>query len=381
MNDGRFRIANPPVDRASTVLFDSIAHLEGTMRGAEAGDRSKSAYGTFGTETTRALEAALLAGEGGAGVALGSSGLAAVTTALLAVLRAGDHLLMLDSVYGPARGFATGMLAGLGVETEFYDPLVGGGIASLIRPNTRAIWLESPGSQTFEIQDIPAIVAAARAADHEVVTIIDNTYGSPGLFAPFDHGIDISVVAITKYWGGHSDVLMGAVFANERLLPAVRAAASQLGMCTNGDEAYLVLRGARTVELRMRAHEAAALEIARRLQGHPRVGRVLHPALPDCPGNELFHRDFRGANGLFSFELLTPDGGPASREDGNDVIDRLVARGRFGLGYSWGGFESLAVPALGARTIRPWTGGALIRLHIGLEPVETLWEDLAAALG
>lgn len=381
MNDGRFRTPSPPIARASTILFDTVADLERVSGLMEAGNADYSSYGTFGTPTTRALEEILLAGEGGAGVVLGPSGLSAIAIALLSTARCGDHVLVTDSAYHPTRELSTSLLARLGVETEFFDPLVAGGIGDLIRPNTSAIWLESPGSHTFEVQDVPAIVAAARAADHRVVTMIDNTYGSPGLFSPFRFGIDISVVALTKYWGGHSDLLAGATFANDELLPAVREASRALGMCTNGDDAYLAIRGARTVALRLAAHGAAALEIARRLHEHRRIGRVLHPGLPDHPGHDLFARDFTGSNGLFAVELLNEAGGPASRADAHAFCDALAARGHFGIGYSWGGFESLVVPAGILRSVRRWQGGALVRLHVGLEPVEVLWDDLAGALG
>jgi cystathionine beta-lyase len=383
MNHGRFHTPSPEIRRTSTVLFENVAELEASLEAMKAGDPSVSIYGTFGTPTTAALDALLLAGEGGAGVVLGPSGLAAITTALLAVLRSGDHLLMVDATYGPTRSLCDGLLTRLGITVEYYDPLIGAGIGALIRPNTTVIWMESPGTYTFEVQDVPAIVAAARAADHRVVTAIDNTWGSPGLFRPFDHGVDLSIVALTKYWGGHADVLMGAVFANDALLPDVRSASGQLGMCTNGEDAFLVIRGARTVDLRIRAHETSATEIARRLAGHPRVGRVLHPALPDDPGHELWRRDFHGSSGLFSFELLAPDGGPADRERAGEFTDRLVEGGRFGLGYSWGGYESLVMPARCSnvvRSVRPWTGGELIRLHVGLEPVEERWADLERAL-
>ena len=382
MNGGRFLTPSPEIRRTSTVLFESTADLAAALAGWEAGDRSMSTYGTEGTPTTEALEALLLAGEGGAGVALASSGLAAIATAVFAVVRAGDHLLVTDSAYGPTRRLCDGMLTRLGIEVEYYDPLIGGDIAGLIRPATAAIWMESPGTFTFEIQDVPAIVAAARAADHRVVTVVDDTWASPGLFRPFDHGVDISVVALTKYWGGHADLLMGATFADAGALPAVREAARQMGMCTNGEDAFLVARGARTVDLRIRACGASALDIAGRLAGHARVGRVLHPALPGDPGHRLWARDFHGSSGLFAFELLSAHGGPADEASVGAFADSLVARGRFGLGYSWGGFESLVMPARWAdvrRSVRPWTAGPLVRLHVGLEPVEDLWADLEAA--
>jgi cystathionine beta-lyase len=383
MNDGRFRTPSPEIRRTSTILFDSVAHLRATLAAWRAGDRSASTYGTHGTPTTAQLEAMLVAGEGGAGVELASSGLGAIVIAMLAVVRAGDHILVTDSAYGPARDFSAGLLAGLGVDVEFYDPLIGAGIATLIRPATKLIWMESPGTHTFEVQDVPAITAAARAARRRVVTAVDNTWGSPGLFRPFDHGVDISVVALTKYWGGHADVLMGAAFANDELLPAVREAARLTGSAVSGEDAFLVIRGGRTVDLRIREAGARALEIAQRLAGHPRVARVLHPALPGDPGHAVWERDFHGASGLFAFELQDADGRPADQADADALADRLAALGRFGLGYSWGGFESLVMPARWSglnRTVQPWTGGPLLRLSIGLEPLDLLWADLVAAL-
>ncbi len=385
MNDGRFRTPSPEIRRTSTVLFDSVAQLRATLRGWRSGDRRYSSYATHGTPTTAALERLLLAGEGGAGVELSSSGLAAITVAMLAVLRSGDHLLVTDSAYGPARDLCTGLLRRLGVDVEFYDPLVGAAIAALIRPTTSLIWMESPGTHTFEVQDVPAIVAAARTADHKVVTAIDNTWGSPGVFRPFDHGVDISVVALTKYWGGHADLVMGATFATADLIAAVRETVLLTGACAASEDAFLVIRGARTVDLRIREAGERALVIAERLAGHPRVARVLHPALPADPGHALWQRDFHGSSGLFSFELRRADGSPADQADADAdaLTDRLIARGRFGLGYSWGGFESLVMPARWSglnRDVRPWTGGALLRLSIGLEPLEGLWSDLEAAL-
>jgi cysteine-S-conjugate beta-lyase len=383
MNGGGFRTPGPAVHRTSTVLFEDVAALRASLDAMRTGDREWSTYGTFGTPTTRELDELLLAGEGGAGVELAPSGLGAISIAFFAVAKAGDHVLVTDSAYGPVRDLCDGLLARLGVAVEYYDPLAGAGIASLIRPETTAIWMESPGTHTFEVQDVPAIVAAARAADHEVATVIDNTWGSPGLFRPFDHGVDISVLALTKYWGGHADLVLGATIANEAWTKRVRLAASLLGMCANGEDAFLVVRGARTAALRIRASEDGAIQVARRLAAHPRVGRVLHPALPDDPGHELWARDFHGSCGLFSFELLAPDGSPATGAGVDDFTDRLASRGRFGLGYSWGGFESLVMPARWSgvrRTVRPWTGGELIRLHIGLEPVDELWGDLEAAL-
>src|SRR5258708_22062597 len=222
--------------------------------------------------------------------------------------------------------------------------MIGAGIEDRIRATTSFIWMESPGTHTFEIQDVPASVAAARPADHRVVTVIDHTWGSPGLFRPFDHGVDVAVVALTKYWSGHSDVLMGATFAIEALLPAMREAQELLGQCANGEDAWLVIRGARTVDLRLARCGATALELARRLEGHPRIGRVLHPGLPSDPGHALWKRDFHGSSGLFGIEIVAPNGGSVSDDEADAIADRLVARGHFGLGYSWGGFESLCMP-------------------------------------
>jgi cystathionine beta-lyase len=383
LNQGRYNTPSPLISRTSTVLFDDVAHLRAALDGMRTGDPDTTTYGTFRTPTTAALEGLLLAGEGGAGVALSPSGLAAIAIALFAMTRAGGHLLVTDSAYGPTRELCDNLLSRMGVDVEYYDPLVGAGIADLVRQETTGIWLESPGTHTFEIQDVPAIAAAARAADHDVLTGIDNTWASPGFLRPFELGMDISAVALTKYWGGHADLVAGATFANEAALPAVRAATRNLGMCLNGEDAFLVTRGARTAAMRIRACGEAALEIARRLAEHPRVGRILHPALPGDPGHALWRRDFTGSSGLFSFELVAPDGGRATGDQVDVFTDRLVAPGRFGLGYSWGGFESLVMPARYSgvkRSVRPWTGGELIRLHVGLEPVDELWADLAAAL-
>ncbi|MFN8572355.1 MAG: cystathionine beta-lyase [Gemmatimonadaceae bacterium] len=385
MNNGRFATPNPPVHRTSTVLFDSVAHLEEVQAGMRRNDPSITMYGTFGTPTTEALSKVLLAGEGGAGVAFAPSGLGAVSLALLSVLKSGHHVLIPDSVYGPTRELCDTTLAGLGITTEYYDPTIGGGIASLFRPNTAAVLIESPGSYTFEIQDVPAIVAAAKSRSPAVVTLMDNAWGSPGLFKPFDKGVDISIVPLTKYWGGHADLLIGAVFANEAHWSAVRSTAFALGTCTNADDAYLALRGARTVSLRLRQHEASALAVAHWLDGRPGVGRVLHPALPSCPGHDLWKRDCSGSNGLFSFTLTNTDGAPASVHQVATFVDTLVGHGVFRLGYSWGGYESLVMPAALpsapniARTARATLFANIVRLHVGLEPVDELTESLAKA--
>ena len=390
MNAGRFRIPNPALHRTSTVLFDSLAHLHEVQR-TEAGGGAASQYATFGTPTTAALATLVAEREQGVGTVFAPSGLGAVSLGLLAVLRSGDHLLMVDSCYGPTRGLCDGLLRGFGIETEFYDPLIGGAIANLVRPNTRAIFMESPGSFTFEVQDVPAIVAAARVAESArgapLYTLIDNAWGSPGLFTPLAHGVDLSIVPLTKYWGGHADLVLGAVIGNERAWPIVRGAAYDLGLCTNADDAWLTLRGARSVDVRLRQHAESALVVAKWLEAHRRVGAVLHPALPGAPGHELWCRDFSGSNGLLSFELLTPAGLPGTPTDAGVVAEALSSGGAFGLGYSWGGFESLVMPGIlptggshQPRRVRAWTGGTLIRLSIGLEPVEALISALDGAL-
>ena len=366
---------NLPLTRASSVLFESLALAEAEGAAAIAGELHRSTYATSGTPTTFALMDALAEVEGAGHAcraAVMPSGLAAISVPLLAYCKAGDHVLMSDSVYGPARSFATTMLARYGVTTEFFDPLIGAGIEALMRPETRIIYLESPGSYTFEIQDVPAICAVARARG--VLTMIDNAWASPVFARPFDWGIDISLLPLTKYWGGHADLLMGAAIVREEHWLPLWQAIRQMGICVGGDDAFMVLRGLRTADVRMRRHEATALEVARWLQARDEVAQVLHPALPSHPQHELFKRDFLGSSGLFSFELksATPS-----------QLAALCERRRyFRIGYSWGGFESLIMPAkLGSiRSIRPWTGGPLVRLHCGLEDAADLIEDLQDGL-
>lgn len=366
---------NLPLTRASSVLFESLALAEAEGAAAIAGELHRSTYATSGTPTTFALMDALAEVEGAGHAcraAVMPSGLAAISVPLLAYCKSGDHVLMSDSVYGPARSFATTMLARYGVTTEFFDPLIGAGIEALLRPETRIIYLESPGSYTFEIQDVPAICAVARARG--VLTMIDNAWASPVFARPFDWGIDISLLPLTKYWGGHADLLMGAAIVREEHWLPLWQAIRQMGICVGGDDAFMVLRGLRTADVRMRRHEATALEVARWLQGRDEVAQVLHPALPSHPQHALFKRDFQGSSGLFSFELksATPS-----------QLAALCERRRyFRIGYSWGGFESLIMPAkLGSiRSIRPWTGGPLVRLHCGLEDAADLIEDLQDGL-
>jgi cystathionine beta-lyase len=366
---------NLPLTRASSVLFESLALAEAEGAAAIAGELHRSTYATSGTPTTFALMDALAEVEGAGHAcraAVMPSGLAAISVPLLAYCKSGDHVLMSDSVYGPARSFATTLLARYGVTTEFFDPLIGAGIEALLRPETRIIYLESPGSYTFEIQDVPAICAVARARG--VLTMIDNAWASPVFARPFDWGIDISLLPLTKYWGGHADLLMGAAIVREEHWLPLWQAIRQMGICVGGDDAFMVLRGLRTADVRMRRHEATALEVARWLQGREEVAQVLHPALPSHPQHALFKRDFQGSSGLFSFELKSAT--PAQ-------LAALCERRRyFRIGYSWGGFESLIMPAkLGSiRSIRPWTGGPLVRLHCGLEDAADLIEDLQDGL-
>lgn len=364
-------IVNPPVWRASTILYDDVAALRaGTKTNADG----TLFYGRRGTPTQWSLADALTEMEpGAAGTMLYSSGVAALTTALLCVLRPGDQLLMTDSVYDPTRIFCNRLLTAFGVETLYYDPLIGGGIEALITERTRAIFMESPGSLTFEVQDVPAIVAVAKARG--ITTLIDNTWATPLFLKTIAHGVDLSIMACTKYIVGHSDTMIGSVTANPAHWQALRLTTQELGHHVGPDDAWLAARGLRTLEVRMMRHQQSALEIARWLRDQAEVAQVLHPALPDCPGHAHWQRDFTGSSGLFSFVL--DGGGEAGRAA---LIDGLA---HFGIGYSWGGFESLAIPADPAtiRTATHWQAkGPLVRLQIGLEDPADLIEDLAAGL-
>jgi cystathionine beta-lyase len=362
----RGRLVNPPVERASTIVFDSVAELEG----------SKPALGTYryglqGTATQWALAEALTELEpGAAGTALYCSGLAAITAPLLAVLSPGDELLVPDNVYGPTRKFCDTLLKRYGVSTRYYDPLIGPGIAELVADPTRAILLESPGSLTMEVQDVPGICAAAR--ERGIVTLLDNTWATPLLFEAIGAGVDISIMAGTKYVGGHADVMVGSATANADHYEHLQQASWDLGHCLSPDDAWLASRGLRTMAVRLKQHEESAFKVAEWLKAQPQVGRVLHPALPDCPGHEYWKRDFKGASGLFTFELKGAD-----REVRNAFVDRLEL---FGIGYSWGGFESLALPVDPRRTVTQSPAPNLVRLHIGLEDAEDLIADLASSL-
>ncbi|MEO6224930.1 MAG: cystathionine beta-lyase [Sphingomicrobium sp.] len=355
----RGRLVSPPVERASTILFDSVADLERDSPGL-----GTYRYGLQGTATHWALAEALTELEpGAAGTALFPSGLAAITTALLAVLSPGDELLVPDSAYGPTRKFCTTTLKRFGVATRFYDPLQ----LPEITEHSRAILLESPGSLTMEVQDVPGIATMARKRG--IVTLLDNTWATPLFFPAIAAGVDITILAATKYAGGHADVMLGAVTATSDHYERVQAFAWGLGQCVSADDAWLVSRGLRTMGLRLSQHEQGALQIAHWLNEQSEVGRVLHPALPDCPGHEYWKRDFSGSTGLFAFELK--DGDRAA------MIDRLQL---FGIGYSWGGFESLALLVDPYRTVSAPPASNLVRLHVGLEDPDDLIADLAAAL-
>ena len=360
---------NVPMHRASTVLFDSLAALHETQRQWNR-DEQVSTYGIFNMPQALALENAVAEIEGGYRAATYPSGLAAIAGALLAVVKSGDHVLVTDSSYGPGRQFCETFLQRMGVETTFYDPLIGAGIAELIRPNTTAIYTESPGSHTFEIQDTPAIAAAAHA--NGAVVIMDNAWATGLFFNAFEHGVDLVIQPATKYYAAHSDVLIGLVIANEKTWPQLRHAANQMGQRASPDDCFLTLRGMRTMGVRLRQHQASALRITQWLQTRPEVARVLYPALETDPGHALWKRDFTGATGLFGIELK-----PCSEEQLAAMIDHYAL---FGLGYSWGGFESLVMPAnlRYGRTVRPWQGGPLVRYSIGLEDADDLIRDLKA---
>jgi len=354
---------NTPVYHASTLLYpsaeDFLAH------------RGRYQYGRRGTPTSEALENAIqgLDGPACAAVALLPSGLAAAAAALLSVLRTGDHLLVTDSVYLPTRKFCDTVLARFGISTTYYDPLIGAGIAALMTPSTRAVFVEAPGSLTFEMQDIPAIAAAAHAKG--AVVLMDNTWAGPLYFRALDKGVDLSIVSGTKYFGGHSDLMLGAVSANAATAKALKDYTGAAGLCVGPDDMNLGLRGLRTMGVRLARHHAAGLQVARWLAARPEVARVLHPALETDPGHAIWKRDFTGACGLFGIVLK-----PMPQAAANAFLNALTL---FGIGASWGGYESLAVPfdVTTARTATRWApGGPAIRFHIGLEDVSDLIADL-----
>jgi cysteine-S-conjugate beta-lyase len=354
---------NPPVYHASTVLYPSVEDF--------LAHRARYQYGRRGTPTTEALELALQELEGSqcAGVSLLPSGLAAISSAFLAVVHAGDHVLVTDSAYGPTRTFCDQILTRLGVTVTYYDPLIGAAIGELIRPNTRLVYLESPGSLSFEMQDTAAIAKVAR--NKGALVLMDNTWATPLYFRPLDHGVDMVIQAGTKYIGGHSDVMLGTVSANAATVARLKNTVRYTGQCEGPDDVYLGLRGLRTLAVRLERHQKSGLAVARWLEQRPEVLRLLHPALPSHPGHAIWKRDFSGATGLFSMVLK-----PVSQKAYYAFLDSLEL---FGIGASWGGYESLAIPfdCTPLRTATRWQpGGPTVRLHIGLEALDDLIADL-----
>lgn len=362
-------IVNPPVYHASTVVFPTLAKLEAS----QAAPFDHIHYGRYGTPTTLALEEAVAALEGGDKAISMPSGLSAIACTLQSFLHAGDHALIVDSTYLPTRRLCDGLLAGFGVETTYYDPRIGARIAGLIRPNTRMVYLESPGSLTFEVQDVPAIAKAAHARG--VVVVMDNTWSAGYYFQPFAHGVDVSIQAATKFIAGHSDAMLGVVTVRKEFYRQIKETTAFLGVCAGVDECYLGLRGLRSLAARLPRHQETGLKLARWLKARPEVACVLHPALPGCPGHELWKRDFTGAPGLFSVVL---------KEFSNKAVAAMLDGFElFAMGFSWGGYESLIVPIHPAkvRSATRWPHpGPSIRIHAGLEDADDLIEDLAAGL-
>lgn len=363
-----FGVVNPPVYHASTILYSSLAELKANHAARAKGEKVVS-YGRIGTPTTWALEEAVAEIEGGYRSQLFPSGLAAVAGALQAFTKAGDHILVTDSTYGPTRNFCDQVLTKFGVTITYYDPLIGAGISDLMQENTTLVFTETPGSQTFEMSDIPAISSAAHAKG--AIVLIDNTWASPLYFKPFEHGADVSIQAGTKYIVGHSDAMLGIVTTTKEYWSQLQLGANLSGQTAGPDDAYLAQRGIRTLGVRLRQHHQTGLKLANYLNSRPEVASVLHPALPGDPGHEIWKRDFLGASGLFSFRLK-----PVSEKAVAAFMDNLEL---YGIGYSWGGYESLAILADPShyRTATKWDNTApLIRIHAGLEDPEDLIRDL-----
>ncbi len=361
MSDAHYGVVNTPVYRASTILYPNVAALK-------AHDAPYT-YGRRGTPTSRSLEEAVMALEEGARTVLVPSGLNAVAIAILAVCGAGDHLLMADSCYAPSRTFCDKTLKRFGVETTYYDPLAGAAIASQFKSNTKAVFCESPGSLTFEVQDIPAIAEIAHARGASV--LLDNTWATPVFFPALARGVDLSIQAATKYIGGHADVMIGTITANESHAARLHDLHGNLGLYVSGDDCYLALRGIRTLAVRLRRHQETALHLARWLSSRNEVARILYPALETDPGHAIWKRDFLGASGLFGVVLK-----PAADRAVAAFVDGLS---HFGIGFSWGGFESLIVPAEIKRTAAPFKAeGPVLRIHAGLEDPGDLIADLEA---
>ncbi|MEZ8017693.1 cystathionine beta-lyase [Vibrio splendidus] len=366
-------VVNPPVQRASTVVFNSVEE----KRKATINRANKTLfYGRRGTNTHFAFQDAMVEVEGGAGCALYPCGTAAISNAILSFVETGDHILMVDTCYEPTRDFCDTIMKKMGVETTYYEPTIGEGIRDLIKPNTKVLFTESPGSVTMEVQDVPTLARIAH--EHDIVVMLDNTWAAGVNFSPFDFGVDISIQAATKYIVGHSDVMLGTAVANEKCWDQLREQSYLMGQCVSPDDAYLALRGIRTLDVRLRQHAESSLKVAKWLETRPEVDHVRHPALESCPGHEFFKRDFTGGNGLFSFVLKN-----SNPQATTALLDGMT---HFSMGYSWGGFESLILanePSSfnSLRTVaNPNFEGTLIRVHIGLEDVDDLIADIEAGL-
>ncbi|MCG9552975.1 cystathionine beta-lyase [Vibrio sp. Isolate31] len=366
-------VVNPPVQRASTVVFNSVEE----KRKATINRANKTLfYGRRGTNTHFAFQDAMVEVEGGAGCALYPCGTAAISNAILSFVETGDHILMVDTCYEPTRNFCDTIMKKMGIETTYYEPTIGEGIKDLIKSNTKVLFTESPGSITMEVQDIPTLARIAH--EHDIIVILDNTWAAGVNFSPFDFGVDISIQAATKYIVGHSDVMLGTAVANEKCWDQLREQSYLMGQCVSPDDAYLGLRGIRTLDVRLRQHAESSLKVAKWLETRPEVDHVRHPALESCPGHEFFNRDFTGGNGLFSFVLKN-----SNTQATTALLDGMK---HFSMGYSWGGFESLILanePSSfnSLRTVaNPNFDGTLIRVHIGLEDVDDLIADLEAGL-
>ncbi|MEZ9996922.1 cystathionine beta-lyase [Vibrio lentus] len=366
-------VVNPPVQRASTVVFNTVEE----KRKATVNRANKTLfYGRRGTTTHFAFQDAMVEVEGGAGCALYPCGTAAISNAILSFVETGDHILMVDTCYEPTRDFCDTIMKKMGVETTYYEPTIGEGIQDLIKPNTKVLFTESPGSVTMEVQDVPTLARVAH--EHDIIVMLDNTWAAGVNFSPFDFGVDISIQAATKYIVGHSDVMLGTAVANEKCWDQLREQSYLMGQCVSPDDAYLGLRGIRTLDVRLRQHAENSLKVAKWLETRPEVDHVRHPALESCPGHEFFKRDFTGGNGLFSFVLKN-----SNPQATTALLDGMT---HFSMGYSWGGFESLILanePSSfnSLRTVaNPNFEGTLIRVHIGLEDVDDLIADLEAGL-
>jgi len=361
------RVVNPPPMRGSTILFKDYAEYQKSRKGK----LGTAVYGRYGNCTIEKICADLRDLFDAASVTLTGCGNSAFSTTLLGLLNAGDHLLMVDTTYEPTRHFCTKELARLGIETTFYDPMMGADIASLIQDNTKVIYTESPGSLTFEVQDVPAIAKVAHAND--ALVVMDNTWGTPHLCDPFAMGVDVWIASGSKYLSGHSDLLMGVICANEKTKPMIERAHKGIGAIAGSEEIYLMMRGMRTLAPRMKAHEAAAIEIAHWLQEQAEVTQILHPAFENCAGHEHWKRDYTGSNGLFAFKTKA-----MSDEQMATFVDSLH---HFGMGWSWGGYESLILPLWleGIRTASGFNDDQLWRVHIGLEDIDDLKGDLKQA--